>query len=75
MSGILKTATGSSSRAEKKARATRTSPADVVSPGVSYSAASDFGAHILVDHRSLGAGVKIRRLVPTPSKQAERLER
>lgn len=31
MTGIVKTATGSNSRAEKKARATKTSPADVVS--------------------------------------------
>lgn len=31
VSGVFKTATGSSSRAEKKARETKTSPADVVS--------------------------------------------
>lgn len=72
VSGLLKTATGGNARAEKKTRATRTSPADVVSIHALTRAPMP---HLIaaLSFRSPGVDARIRKQVPIRLKQANLL--
>jgi len=68
---LVKTATGSSSKADKISKATRTSPADVVSTTLpSYPEATEY----LIPCRSHSVAARILRPVPMRSKPGRRLE-
>lgn len=67
VSGLLKTATGSNQRAEKKARATKTSPADVVGCSMSDVRYDD---EVHGCRRFLGVGVRIPRPARIPLRPA-----
>jgi hypothetical protein len=68
--GIVKVASGNNAKANKYAKATRSSPADVVRPSSFYSCLVDPNLAIL---RSRGVAAKIPKLVLIRLKLAKRL--
>ena len=70
--GLVKAATGNAQRAEQISRATRTSPADVVSKNKSFERLLNFYFYLFTS-RFLGAVVKILKRVLIPRKLARLL--
>lgn len=68
--GFVKTATGSSAKADKYAKATKTSPADVVC----ISDVSFLLHHQLKPYRSRGLAVRTHKLVPMRQKLVKQQE-